>query len=55
MTANDVRLSVLDLSVLNDGQSSGDALRTTAALAIRADELGYTRFWVAEHHNMPSV
>ena len=49
------RLSVLDLSVLNDGQSSGDALRSTAALAQRADELGYTRFWVAEHHNMPSV
>jgi luciferase family oxidoreductase group 1 len=50
-----MRLSVLDLSVLNDGQSSGDALRTTAALARRADELGYLRFWVAEHHNMPSV
>jgi len=46
---------VLDLSVLNDGQSSGDALRTTAALAQAADRLGYTRFWVAEHHNMPSV
>ncbi|CAB4362884.1 unannotated protein [freshwater metagenome] len=51
----DVRLSVLDLTVLNDGQSSGDALRSTTALARRADELGYTRFWVAEHHNMPSV
>ncbi len=50
-----VRRSVLDLSVLNDGQSSGDALRTTTALAKRADELGYSRFWVAEHHNMPSV
>jgi luciferase family oxidoreductase group 1 len=48
-------LSVLDLSVLNDGQSSGDALQSTAALARRADELGYRRFWVAEHHNMPSV
>ena len=50
-----VRRSVLDLSVLNDGQTSADALQTTAALAKRADELGYTRFWVAEHHNMPSV
>ena len=50
-----VRRSVLDLSVLNDGQSSGEALQTTAALARRADDLGYTRFWVAEHHNMPSV
>ena len=50
-----VNLSVLDLSVLNEGASSGDALRATTALARRADELGYTRFWVAEHHNMPSV
>ncbi len=50
-----VPLSVLDLSVVNDGQSSGGALQTTAALAVRADELGYQRFWVAEHHNMPSV
>jgi luciferase family oxidoreductase group 1 len=47
--------SVLDLSVLNAGQSSAAALATTTALARRADELGYERFWVAEHHNMPSV
>jgi luciferase family oxidoreductase group 1 len=50
-----VRRSVLDLSILNDGQSTADALQTTTALAKRADELGYSRFWVAEHHNMPSV
>jgi luciferase family oxidoreductase group 1 len=50
-----VPLSVLDLSVINDGQSSGEALQTTAALARSADGLGYARFWVAEHHNMPSV
>ena len=50
-----VRRSVLDLSVLNDGQSSGEALQTTTELARRADELGFHRFWVAEHHNMPSV
>ncbi|MFM2077873.1 MAG: hypothetical protein RJA49_1763, partial [Actinomycetota bacterium] len=50
-----IPLSVLDLSVVNDGEDSADALRTTAALAQRADELGYLRFWVAEHHNMPSV
>jgi luciferase family oxidoreductase group 1 len=50
-----VQLSVLDLSVLNEGATSADALRDTTALAVRADELGFTRFWVAEHHNMPSV
>ena len=53
--AGTVGRSILDLSILNDGQSSADALRTTSALARRADELGYSRFWVAEHHNMPSV
>ena len=50
-----VPLSVLDLSILNEGGSSADALQHTTALAQRADELGYRRFWVAEHHNMPSV
>ena len=48
-------LSVLDLSILNEGGSSADSLAATTALARRADELGYERFWVAEHHNMPSV
>jgi len=52
---NSVPLSVLDLSILNEGASSGDALQATTALARRADALGFTRFWVAEHHNMPSV
>lgn len=40
---------------MNVGQSSADALATTSALARRADALGYERFWVAEHHSMPSV
>ena len=53
--AHALPLSVLDLSVLAEGASSTDALQTTTALARRADELGYLRFWVAEHHNMPSV
>lgn len=53
--AHAIPLSVLDLSILTEGASSSDALQTTAALARKADELGYVRFWVAEHHNMPSV
>ena len=48
-------LSVLDLAVVSDGTTSGTALASTTALARRADELGYHRFWVAEHHNMPTV
>ena len=50
-----IPLSVLDLSILNEGATSADALADTTTLARRADELGYRRFWVAEHHNMPSV
>jgi luciferase family oxidoreductase group 1 len=49
------RLSVLDLAVVPDGMSSGGALAETTALARRAEELGYWRFWVAEHHNMPTI
>ena len=48
-------LSVLDLAIVNAGGTTADALAATTTLAQRADELGYHRFWVAEHHNMPLV
>ena len=48
-------LSVLDLSTVGDGQTSADALAATTESARLADQLGYRRFWVAEHHNFPSV
>lgn len=48
-------LSVLDLAVVSEGTTSGQALASTTSFARRADELGYHRFWVAEHHNMPTV
>jgi luciferase family oxidoreductase group 1 len=50
-----VPLSVLDLAPVRAGRSAADALAGTTRLAQRADELGYRRFWVAEHHNIPSV
>jgi luciferase family oxidoreductase group 1 len=50
-----VPLSVLDLAIVRAGHSSADALRGTVEIAKAADELGYARFWVAEHHNMPAV
>ncbi len=53
--AMSVPLSVLDLAPVGSGRSAADALHGTTRLAQRADELGYTRFWVAEHHNIPSV
>jgi len=52
---SDVRLSVLDLVPVRSDQTTSDALAATVHLAQTADELGYTRFWVAEHHNMPAV
>jgi luciferase family oxidoreductase group 1 len=45
-----LRLSVLDQSPVPEGSSAGDALRNTIDLARLADSLGYTRYWVAEHH-----
>jgi luciferase family oxidoreductase group 1 len=48
-------LSVLDLSPIASGSTSSDALRNTIDLAQLADRLGYTRYWLAEHHNMPAI
>jgi luciferase family oxidoreductase group 1 len=50
-----VRLSVLDLVPVRTDQSTADALAATVRLAQTADRLGFTRYWVAEHHNMPSI
>ncbi|TWE12728.1 LLM class flavin-dependent oxidoreductase [Rudaeicoccus suwonensis] len=48
-------ISVLDLSPISSGRSGADALNETIALARHTEALGYQRFWVAEHHNIPSV
>ncbi len=48
-------LSVLDLVPVRSDQTTGDALAATRRLARVADELGFTRYWLAEHHNMPAV
>jgi luciferase family oxidoreductase group 1 len=50
-----MRLSVLDLVPVRADQSTSDALAATVRLAQTADRLGFTRYWVAEHHNMASV
>jgi luciferase family oxidoreductase group 1 len=46
---------VLDLAPVAAGASAREALAHTTELARRTEELGYRRFWVAEHHNMPSI
>ena len=48
-------LSVLDLASVGSGSTPKDALRNTTELAQLADRLGYTRFWLAEHHSMPGI
>jgi len=48
-------LSVLDLVPVRSDQSSRDAVAATLSLAGAADDLGYRRYWLAEHHNMPAV
>ena len=48
-------LSVLDQSPISEGSTGADALRNTIDLARLADELGYHRYWVAEHHGGPML
>lgn len=50
-----LRLSVLDQSPVAEGATSAQALHNTLDLARLADELGYTRYWVAEHHGGPML
>jgi len=50
-----MQYSLLDLAAVPEGQTVADALRGTVELARAAERLGYHRFWLAEHHNMPGI
>ncbi|MGW6777034.1 LLM class flavin-dependent oxidoreductase [Brucella pseudogrignonensis] len=50
-----IPLSVLDLSPVPEGSDAGQSLRNTLELAQQAEKLGFTRYWLAEHHNMPGI
>jgi luciferase family oxidoreductase group 1 len=50
-----IPLSVLDLSPVTEGSDAGQSLRNSADLARHVERLGYTRFWMAEHHSMPGI
>jgi luciferase family oxidoreductase group 1 len=52
---NTIRLSVLDQSPVRKGATARQAVQETVELAKLADQLGYTRFWVSEHHNTGSL
>lgn len=50
-----VKLSVLDQSIVREGSTARDAVEETIATAKLAEQLGYTRFWISEHHNARSI
>ena len=50
-----IPLSILDLSPVASGSTAAQALRNSLDLARLADTLGFKRYWVAEHHNMPAI
>ncbi|NSC25126.1 MsnO8 family LLM class oxidoreductase [Streptomyces albus subsp. chlorinus] len=50
-----VPLSILDRSLTREGEHPGQALRETVRFAQQAEELGYLRFWVSEHHAVPGI
>ncbi len=55
MDDSPLALSVLDLVPVRSDQTTSDALAATLTLARTADRLGFRRYWLAEHHNMPAV
>jgi len=55
MNTKNIRLSVLDQSPVRKGVTAEQAVKETVELAKYTDQLGYTRFWVSEHHNTGSL
>ncbi|WP_041054453.1 LLM class flavin-dependent oxidoreductase [Jeotgalibacillus campisalis] len=52
---SDIPYSVLDLSPIVAGATAADAFKNTLSLAQHTEKLGFNRFWLAEHHNMPFI
>ena len=52
---SEIPLSVLDLAPIVEGGTASDAFRNSIDLVQFAERLGYRRYWVAEHHNMPGI
>ena len=51
----DTKFSILDLIPIREGHDLADGLANAAAQAVLAEELGFNRYWVAEHHGMPGI
>ncbi|AIF44810.1 hypothetical protein X953_18115 [Virgibacillus sp. SK37] len=54
-TFYDIPLSVLDLAPVNEGTEPSDSFRNSVELAQHVEQLGFNRYWLAEHHNMPGI
>jgi luciferase family oxidoreductase group 1 len=54
-TLHDTKLSLLDLVTVRENGSVAEALAIARATACHAEKLGFTRYWLAEHHNMPGI
>jgi luciferase family oxidoreductase group 1 len=54
-TLQDIKLSMLDLVAVREGGTVADALTIALRTAQHAESLGFTRYWLAEHHNMPGI
>jgi len=54
-TLQDIKLSMLDLVAIREGRSVADSLAVALRTAQHAETLGFARYWVAEHHNMPGI
>lgn len=49
------RFSILDLAPIQEGSNAAQSFRQSRELAQQAEQLGYHRFWLAEHHGMPGI
>ena len=52
---NGIPLSILDLAMINEGSHAGQSFKNSVDLAQHAEDWGFNRYWLAEHHNMPGV
>lgn len=55
MSSKNIKYSVLDLAIVSKGSSLSETFKNTLELAQKAEEFGYTRFWLAEHHNSDHI
>ena len=50
-----MKLSILDYAIVDEGKTAIEAIKESTELACLAEKLGYSRFWMAEHHQVPAL